>query len=133
MQIRITSPQSKVTFIVLGFLAVTVVTLLAALAVDVSAALFLAYGSLCIVVVTGARLFRGDGEDRAAPRAPWRMTAKPTTGFVLAGAFVLQAVSTGAGAAVALDHAPLYVFAIVFSLVIAAAYLNSSLRLLRLP
>ncbi|GAB3586184.1 hypothetical protein GCM10027406_35800 [Leifsonia lichenia] len=61
------------------------------------------------------------------------MTSKPTAGFVLAGVFVLQAMSTGVSAAVALDDAPLYVLAVVFCLAVAAAYLNSSLRLLRGP
>lgn len=131
MQNRITTPQSKVTFVVLGYVAVTVATVFGALAANVTTAYLLYCVSLSIVIVTGSRLFRGEAEDRVAPRPVWRMTSKPTAGFVLTTAFVLQAVSTGVSAAVAPDNAPVYVFGVLFSLAIAAAYLNSSLRLLR--
>lgn len=128
---RITSPQAKATFVVLGCVAAVVAAVFGALALSVTGGLVLYCAVLGAVIVFGARAFRGDGEDPVAPRPLWRMTAKPAAGFVLAGFFALQAVSTGVSAANADAYAPLYVVAIAFSLAVAAAYLNSSLRLRR--
>lgn len=128
---RITSPQAKVTVVVLGCAAAVVAAVFGALALSVTGGLVLYCVVLGAVIVFGARVFRGDGEDAVAPRPLWRMTAKPGAGFVLAGLFALQAVSTGFSAATADAYAPLYVVAVAFSLVVAAGYLNSSLRLLR--
>ncbi|MGJ4845999.1 hypothetical protein [Leifsonia sp. Le1] len=128
---RITSPQAKATFVVLGWTASGVAALFGALALSVTGGVILYCATLGAVIVFGARVFRGEEEDAVAPRPLWRMTAKPTAGFLLAGFFAFQAVSAGVNAATADAYAPLYVVAIAFSLAVAGAYLNSSLRLRR--
>ncbi|WP_295126236.1 hypothetical protein [uncultured Leifsonia sp.] len=132
MPLRITSPQTKVVFVVLGYIAALTVAVVGALLLNVSAGLF-AYGAVVLVLVlVGARTFRGEAEDVHASRPMWRMTTKPVAGFVIAALFFLQALTTAASAADAPHYAPLYVLSIVFSLALSAAYLNSSLRLRRI-
>jgi hypothetical protein len=46
------------------------------------------------VVYVGARTFRGEGEEIAASRVWWRMSARPTASFVLAAYFLLRSVSS---------------------------------------
>ncbi|WP_290473658.1 hypothetical protein [Leifsonia sp. 71-9] len=129
MSFRITSPQGKVTYVVVGYAIALTVAIVAALSATPTVGVLLYSATVVLLVVFGARTFRGEGEDPNGTRPSWRMTAKPTAGFVLAALLVLQAVSTATTAATAHELAPLYVFSVVFSLGLAGAYLNSSLRL----
>jgi hypothetical protein len=83
---------------------------------DIAAAYFVAW------VVVGVRVFRGSGEQVEAPRAWWRMTSRPAAGFVLA-AFLGLGVLVPAGA-------PSSAVQIVAQLVVAVAYLASSVVLI---
>jgi hypothetical protein len=85
---------------------------------DIAAAYFVAW------VVVGVRVFRGRGEQVEAPRAWWRMTARPLAGFVLAAVLGLGVV-VPAGT-------PSSGVQIVAQLVVAVAYLASSIVLVSL-
>ncbi|WP_368496305.1 hypothetical protein [Herbiconiux sp. A18JL235] len=82
----------------------------------------------------GARVFRGRGEAIAPPRAWWRTTARPTAGFVLTAYFLMTVVYTFVTAVI--DPTVTLAATVVSALsgvLLAAAYLNSSVRLLRTP
>ncbi|GAA0421303.1 hypothetical protein [Leifsonia naganoensis] len=131
MQYRITSPQGKVTYVVVGYVVALTAAVVGALAASPAVGVVVYSVVVVLLVWCGTRLFRGEGEDPNGTRPMWRMTARPTAGFVLAILLILQAASTAINAASAQRLAPLYVVAVVLSLGLAAAYLNSSLRLRR--
>ncbi|MCI0157165.1 hypothetical protein KNO15_10710 [Leifsonia shinshuensis] len=87
-----------------------------------------AAGSALIValVIALTRVFRGEDESDE-PRRWWRMTARPAAGFVLSGGFAAQAVGVAASSSV--DQTPLVWLSVAVSILIAVAYLNSSVRL----
>ena len=116
---RITEPMGKVAYVVGAVvIGVFLVLLLAAspipetVVADIAAAYFVAW------VVVGVRVFRGAGEQVEAPRAWWRMTARPAAGFVLA-AFLGLGLLVPAGAP---SSAP----QVVAQVLVALAYLGSS-------
>lgn len=74
-------------------------------------------------------MFRGHGEPIDAPRAWWRMTARPLAGFIGAGVFLAQAIATSTATT---ESASVTVFVVLCDLVVMSSYLNSSLRLIRL-
>lgn len=78
------------------------------------------------LVIASTRVFRGENESDD-PRSWWRMTARPAAGFVLSGGFLAQAV--GVAASYRLDQTPLVWLSAAVSILIAVAYLNSSVRL----
>ena len=75
-----------------------------------------------------ARMFRGDNESLAAPRALWRMTGGPASGFVLAVVFLCQAVSLGI-TSTQRPEPDVFLALAALQVLIAAAYLHSSIRL----
>jgi membrane protease YdiL (CAAX protease family) len=88
------------------------------------------------VFLIGARLFRGTGEPVGPPRAWWRMTARPTLGIVLAILLILSAVYyfpglfDGHPGQAGLERRADAVDTFSSSLLRAALYLNSSIRLI---
>ena len=77
----------------------------------------------------GTRIFRGRNELVVSPRAPWRMTAEPTSGFVLGILWLALAaysilVYFGEQLALAVTGA-------IEFLLLTGLYLRSSMRLLR--
>ena len=97
-----------------------------------------------LAFVVGTRSFRGAGEPIAPPRAGWRMTARPTAGFVI-GSLLLVRVLIVVGGTVAgtpivasssAEPAGAVVVAVVgllVDVVLAVLYFRSSLRLRRSP
>lgn len=91
---RITSPTGKFTF------AVLYVCLSLLLGVGTSAILGAAAGLLVMTavlvaaVIVGVRTFRGTDEEPAPVRPLWKMTARPTWGWVLAALLLIQGVGT---------------------------------------
>ncbi|HEY5222852.1 MAG TPA: hypothetical protein VIJ18_07380 [Microbacteriaceae bacterium] len=82
----------------------------------------------------GTRSFRGAGEPIEPPRAWWRMTSRPTAGFVIGSLLALSVISDIAGARSAI---PGYAFtnsldAVVDSILVVL-YVHSSMRLVRSP
>ncbi|TFB90695.1 hypothetical protein E3O44_03670 [Cryobacterium algoricola] len=91
MPIRITSTSTKIAYVV----ASCVVFMLgAALAIGLpSSAIPVVAGVLALIVVGFAvRTFRGEGEPVEQRRPWWKMTARPTSGFVFALLFGSQAI-----------------------------------------
>lgn len=127
MRVRITDPISKAAYLVVAIAVVFIVAATAAIGLGASPAALLASALVAILVCVGARTFRGPGEPVAPPRAWWRMTARPLAGFAGAAAFLASAV----GAATGSGSGSVAAVVIVFDVVVAAAYLNSSLRLVR--
>ncbi|MCS5731819.1 hypothetical protein N1031_18850 [Herbiconiux moechotypicola] len=88
-----------------------------------------------LVFAVGTRSFRGRDEPLLPPRAWWRMTSRPTAGFVVASLFAVFTVTgvvfalTGLSAA----HPAQAVSGLLFDGLIATAYAHSSVRLLRHP
>lgn len=84
------------------------------------------------VVAVGCRSFRGRGEDVAAPRPWWRMTARPTAGFVIAALVLVNAAGAVVVAVFVPTGRPLeVVLNPAVDVVVGAFYLHSSIRLLR--
>ncbi|MCS5736113.1 hypothetical protein [Herbiconiux daphne] len=148
MKYRITSAQGKVVYIVFGYFAVVALAALAGAVGGGAVGAPVAVGLLWLWIVLGGRMFRGEDEPVAPPRAWWRLTSGPTAGFVIAALFAVQAIGSGvsagaaagagAGAAAAAGAAgvtaaggaPLTLVAAgVASAVAAVAYVNSSIRL----
>ncbi len=89
-------------------------------------------------LLLGARIFRGRGEPIAPPRAWWRMTARPALSRRLGVLFLVPAVVGLFGvAAFPLEWSPGELASAIMSViefsVVAALYLNSAVRLGRLP
>jgi len=92
-------------------------------------------GSLLMILVIGVavRSFRGRGEAIAPPRPWWRMTARPTAGFVLGSFYIVSVVWSVASAIIEPpDMAPLWVGSVI-PLAVGALFFNSSIRLVRDP
>ena len=91
MPVRITSTSTKIAYVVASFV---IFFLGAALAVGLpSSAVPVVAGVLALIVVGFAvRTFRGEGEPVTEGRPWWKMTARPTSGFVFALLFGSQAI-----------------------------------------
>ena len=146
LDIRITSWYFKLLYVVgawlIGFLAPGLLTALNAPAL---------VGSLLSTAITlgsvigGARLFRGSGEPVAPRRSWWKMTARPLLSRVLGIIFVLFLASTlflvvtatlgvdrsvqSLGRMTILDTT----ISVVLAAVLAFLYLNSAVRLAKMP
>ncbi|MBF4582514.1 hypothetical protein ITJ54_07520 [Curtobacterium sp. VKM Ac-2865] len=123
---RITTAQAKVGYVV----AATVIGILLTLLLfafglpDAVVPLIAAIGFVLMVGI-GVRVFRGDDEPVAPPRAWWRMTARPFAGFLLAAYFVADGLLARPTVSSAYDVA-----GTVVMLLVAAAYVGSSVTLL---
>ncbi|MFW8745647.1 hypothetical protein, partial [Mesorhizobium japonicum] len=98
MSIRITAAENKVAYIVVGYIVTVSAGVAVAVTADLAAGL-LVYTALVVGFVgVGSRTFRGAGEDAVAPRPLWRMTARPTAGYIVAGLAALEAATFDARA-----------------------------------
>lgn len=126
---RIVQPAAKIGTVLLGL----IVTLLAFLAVGLSIGnlgLAGAFGLVGTLVTTGwcVRTFRGESEDREAPRPWWRLTERPLAGYLVALLFVAQAIGVTGTSAV---PAGVRVTAAVVYAIVAVGFFASSMRLRR--
>ncbi|WP_448809134.1 hypothetical protein [Agromyces bauzanensis] len=91
------------------------------------------------LLLLGARIFRGRGEPVDPPRAWWRMTARPKLSRWLGGIFLVLAISIpisallGTPADRAAVDIPITIIGTLEFAVLAGLYLNSAIRLRRLP
>lgn len=92
MPVRITSASAQTNYVFVGFGAG--IFLAAAIALIESLEAASVFWGLFSVVWIGfaARSFRGEGEAVEPSRPWWRMTAGPTTGFIVAGLYISQAL-----------------------------------------
>jgi hypothetical protein len=85
--------------------------------------------------VVAVRSFRGAGEEIEPPRAWWRMTARPTAGFVLGIAWLLLELQNWGlilfGFLPWPESLGLALLNDLTNVLVAAAFLHSSIRLLR--
>lgn len=136
MSFRITSNGTKTGYVVVSYLIALLVALAVVLTAGFTAAAAV-WGILLVVCVGGAvRSFRGESESREAPRAWWRMSARPTSGFVFAVLFLLQGVSLVASCLlndnpVQSANAASFLVLAVLNLIIGVFFAHSSIRLLR--
>lgn len=124
---KIASVGGKAAFSVFGYLVAFLVGLVC------WRAFHFTVGSLIYLVLfliwagVAARSFRGKHEPRAAPRPWWKLTARPTVGWILAGLLLLQVAdlvassTAGGGGKTKLTIAATYV-------VVAALLVHSSIR-----
>jgi hypothetical protein len=135
-RIRIVNVWARVFYVFAAYVALWLVDWALLAVFPDKAAVVLSWVASLAAVAFGARVFRGAGESVEPPRAWWRMTARPRAGFVIAAAHFLllgvaamQASGKNGGGVLALEAIVNFVG---FS-VLGAAYLHSSIRLLREP
>lgn len=123
--IRITTAEAKVGYVVaVVVVEVLLALLLWAVGLPDGAVPSLSAVGLVAMVVVGVRLFRGPGEPVAPPRAWWRMTAGPVSGYLLAAYFAADAVVARGLVSGSVDVA-----GVVVSVLVALAYAGSSTTL----
>src|ERR1700709_959863 len=74
-----------------------VVYLIAAVPIGASGAGILRSATAFVLVLLGARLFRGAGGDAVPPRPWWRMTGGVQSGIVVGSLFALVAITSATG------------------------------------
>jgi hypothetical protein len=130
MTVRITSAPVKAATIVAACIVITFVVAFVGFGVSPTAGALAGTALVVVAVVFCTRTFRGDSEVTVPPRAWWRLTERPTSGFVLFGLFAVQAVWVAVQPGTSGDLAARIAGAIVAGL-IAVAFLGSSVRLVR--
>jgi len=137
MSIRITSNESKVGVVIGGWVIGLLVALgvgaavggLAGTDAGVATGMVLLYLTPIVVVVFCVRTFRGPSEPVAPPRPWWRMTERPTSGFVVGALFLLQTVTA---LLTANERGPLLTLSTALPNAVAAvAFLGSAIKLTR--
>ncbi|CAM5434996.1 hypothetical protein [Leifsonia shinshuensis] len=126
--LRVMNPWHKVAFIVLleaGFRALTQLAQLGVPAGVVTVANNVLWP---IAVIALARSFRGEGEPVQQPRPWWRLTARPRIGWFIGGLYALVEL-LAFFLPVRTDRYVETASSVVFGLFLAAAFLNSSIRL----
>lgn len=122
---RITTVIGKISFMVVGLVAGYLALLGSRVIEGSEGSITMAVGAVLevTVVIIAARSFRGSGEAVRPERHWWRMTARPTTGFLLSALFAGQAA-----AGMSSSDSPAITIAAAF---LAVAYLVSSTTLVR--
>ena len=133
---RIVRVRFKVLYFVIWGIAGFIVGRLDRLILTVPAADILGLCLSTVLLVVAVRTFRGRDEPVDPPRRWWRMTAKPTAGYVLGVLAVLTLINLrdlGYPASLTRVGGPVIVWtSAVLSLLAGIAYLNSSIRLTRM-
>ncbi|MGH1524812.1 hypothetical protein ACRAWC_12580 [Leifsonia sp. L25] len=126
--LRVMNPWHKFGFIVLLEVGWRVLTQLAQLAVPVTVVTVVSNALWPIVVIALARSFRGEGEPVQPPRPWWRLSARPRIGWFIGGFYALGELQAFFFP-VHTDRYLATASSVVFGLFLAAAFLNSSIRL----
>ncbi|NQX35993.1 hypothetical protein [Herbiconiux sp. VKM Ac-2851] len=90
---RILNPYGKFLYVLIGGIAVVLLNLLVAALVGPVVGPVLYVVVLFGWILVGARIFRVPEEPIEPPRPWWKLTGRPTAGFVLAALFALQAIT----------------------------------------
>lgn len=130
MPVRIVAAQAKITFFAVGIAVTLNLGLSVGIAADGAIGIIVSSILLVGLLVIAGRTFRGASEPIVPPRAWWRLTAGPVAGFVIAGLFALSAIGSAISWAGPDSSAVPTVCAVMFDTAAAAAYVNSSVRLL---
>ena len=83
-----------------------------------------------VLVIVGARIFRGRQEPLQQPRQWWRFTSKPLSGFILGCALTLGLISDVVLIVNERVNSPLHLLSLAVDGVLVAGYFSSSIRLL---
>jgi hypothetical protein len=129
--VRITSVTGKIAYVVgvFAFILALNVFLIARVVNPTFDVLIVAVLNIAYVIV-GVRIFRGAEENRPDPRPWWRATARPAAGFWIGALLAVLAFISGVGAfASDPEDAMIPAIACLSYAVLAAFYLNSSIRL----
>jgi hypothetical protein len=125
--LRVTTVGGKIAFVSGAVAAGTLLAILVTFGIDENAGnLVAAVFSVC-AVVAGCRVFRGESEDAGQPRSWWRMTSKPSAGWILCALFALSAASS----VLTIGQSPVVGVSVATDAAIALGYANSSVRLRR--
>lgn len=94
-----TGPRIRPWPVKLAYVAASaaVVYLIAVVPIGSSGAGILRSATAFVLVLLGARLFRGTGEDPIPPRPWWRMTGGVQSGIVIGSLFALVAITSATG------------------------------------
>lgn len=121
----IRAPEAKLGSIIAAGILVFLVSLAAGVGISVVA------GAIAFIVTAGAavallsRVFRTSTEDDG-PREWWRLTGRPTAGYVIAAVLFAEIVSV---LLPSLEETPMRTVVVALYSVLAAGYLHSSIRL----
>lgn len=135
MTLRIVNPYGKFLYVLIGGIAVVLLNLLVAALVGPVVGPVLYVVVLFGWILAGARVFRVPEEPIEPPRPWWKLTGRPTAGFVLAALFALQAITNqltpvlGGRAGDGGGSTTTATVVTVACAIAAVAYLASSLRL----
>ncbi|MEY9951035.1 hypothetical protein [Leifsonia sp. EB34] len=130
MPVRIIAAHAKITFFVVGIPVILTAGWSMGIAVGGAIGITLSSVLAVALLVVAGRTFRGAGEPILPPRAWWRLTAGPVAGFVVAVLFALSGIGSAISGVGSDGSAALTVWVVVFDFAVAAAYANSSTRLL---
>lgn len=130
MPVRISEASTKVSYVVAAYVLGIFVALSVALIAGIPQAAATTVILLLAAVAFAARNFRGEDEPVAPPRKWWRMTSRPTSGFVFAAVFFLHAISLAFGVSRGSDSAVFMGLALIYTL-LGALFAYSSIRLRR--
>ncbi|MEY9952153.1 hypothetical protein [Leifsonia sp. EB34] len=126
--LRVMNPWHKFGFIVFLEVGWRLLTQLAQLAAPVTVVTVVSNVLWPIAIIALARSFRGEDEPVQPPRPWWRLTARPRVGWFIGGIYVLIEL-LAFFLPVRTDRYPETASSVVFGLFLAAAFLNSSIRL----
>jgi hypothetical protein len=133
LPLRFTTVAAKVGYLITGLIAVFLVSLLIAALVGFGNSVVTDVVNLVLSVawwVVAVRSFRGAEEQVRPARAWWRVTARPTSGFVLGALLILSAVTTPFAPVAHVGTVWFIWTSAALNVIMAVAYLHSSVRLL---
>ncbi|WP_285116034.1 hypothetical protein [Leifsonia sp. fls2-241-R2A-40a] len=128
---RITTVTGKISYIVGAFALILIlnVFVFARLVNPTFDVMIVALLNIAYVII-GVRTFRGADENRTDPRPWWRATARPAAGYWIGAGLAVAAFISCVGALASdPENAVIPAVACISYAVLAAFYLNSSIRL----
>lgn len=128
MSFRISSDAAKANYVIVAWVVSIFVGISAAVVAGFPAATAVWAVVFLAVVSFAVRNFRGVGEPVEPPRAWWRMTAAPASGFFFGAVFLIQALYLAVSWAADPGVSSFLIIAIL-NLVVGSLFLNSSIRL----
>ena len=126
--LRVANPSVKVAFVVVLLVAWRAATWFAPLAIPAIAVEVASDVLWPVAVIALARSFRGEGEPFQPPRPWWRLTVQSRIGWFIGGYYALLEI-IGLIVPVRVDRYVAVAVSVVCGLFLAAAFLNSSIRL----
>ncbi len=132
MPLRVMNPWQKLGFIVGEWLAMRGLAVVLGLALPSAAVVVVVSAVNAVAIVAMARSFRGAEEAVEPSRAWWRLTARPRAGWWLAFLYLpWQLVDVVVRPREAAPVTAADLFGMAVATLLAAAFLNSSIRLTR--